>query len=454
MKHIIWVAVALMLLAGVLAAGDLTVTRTSVGSLSTKAKQTITGTFTVQNTGASQLSVALPGTITLSGNQSQSAAVTYSQASPLSLNAGATESLSFTFVVPNSLKSGTFTTPFNLTAGGGNFGDFSLQLTQKAALTIEDVDVTVNRKEDNNKNNGDKISEPARPGDPITVNVRVKNNFLDDSKIDMNNVLITVSLLNVGTEDIEEESDEFDMDPGKDAGKLFSFRIPQDVDEGDYELIIFVEADDDDGVQHTVDWRLELEVDKLSHDSRVTKAEFSQPQVQCGSTAYFDVEVTNFGSNEEDQTRLKITNSDLGVNILEREFHLGNDLLEDESRFAKRFQIPVPSTAKPGTYTIRTEMFIDTDNLDDFVDRSLIVTCPVKETSPQPEQQGKEEPKQEGQPQANGSGQQPGAPGAGITGGTVITETSDEGGNRYLLPLIISNVALLAIVIIGAVLLW
>ena len=253
MKHIIWVAVALMLLGAVLAAGNLAVTRTSVGSLSTKAKQSITGTFSVQNTGASQLSVALPGTITLSGNQSQSAAVTYSQATPLSLNAGATESVSFTFVVPNGLKSGTFTAPFNLTAGSGNFGDFSLQLTQKAALTIEDVDVTVNRKEDNNKNNGDKVSEPARPGDPITVNVRAKNNFLDDSKIDMNNALITVSLLNVGDEDIEEESDEFDMDPGKDAGKLFSFRIPQDVDEGDYELIIFVEADDDDGVQHTVD---------------------------------------------------------------------------------------------------------------------------------------------------------------------------------------------------------
>ncbi|HLD06658.1 MAG TPA: hypothetical protein VJC16_03945 [Candidatus Nanoarchaeia archaeon] len=451
MKHVLWVALALLLVSGALAAGSLTATRTSVGTVSSKAKQTISGTFTLQNTGGAAVAAALPATVILTGNESKTVPVTYSQSSPLNINAGITESVSFSLVVPNDLVTGTYTPVFNITAGAGNFDAFSLQLTQKQALTIEDLDFKVDTRDANNKVNGEKINEAARPGDPVIVTVRVKNNFPDvDPKIDMNNILITVAILNIADEDIEEESDEFDLDADDDASKTFRFAIPEEVDEGDYEVMVFVEGTDDDGIEHTIDWRLELEVDKQSHDTQIKRAEFIQPQVQCGNVANLDIQVVNFGSSEEDETRLKITNSELGISILERDFHLDTDLLEDESKFSKRFQIPIPSTAKPGTYTVRTEMFIDVDSLDDFVDRNLVVTCPSAAAQEPEQQESQEEQEQQQQP---GEGQQETAPQTNGGSTTVITESVEDGGSNYLIPLVIGNVIVLALIAAVAIVL-
>src|SRR3989344_1002266 len=451
MKHVLWVALALLLVSGALAAGSLTATRTSVGTVSSKAKQTISGTFTLQNTGGAAVAAALPATVILTGNGSKTVPVTYSQSSPLNINAGITESVSFSLVVPNDLVTGTYTPVFNITAGAGNFDAFSLQLTQKQALTIEDLDFKVDTRDANNKVNGEKINEAARPGDPVIVTVRVKNNFPDvDPKIDMNNILITVAILNIADEDIEEESDEFDLDADDDASKTFRFAIPEEVDEGDYEVMVFVEGTDDDGIEHTIDWRLELEVDKQSHDTQIKRAEFIQPQVQCGNVANLDIQVVNFGSSEEDETRLKITNSELGISILERDFHLDTDLLEDESKFSKRFQIPIPSTAKPGTYTVRTEMFIDVDSLDDFVDRNLVVTCPSAAAQEPEQQESQEEQEQQQQP---GEGQQETAPQTNGGSTTVITESVEDGGSNYLIPLVIGNVIVLALIAAVAIVL-
>src|SRR3989344_2097738 len=114
MKHVLWVALALLLVSGALAAGSLTATRTSVGTVSSKAKQTISGTFTLQNTGGAAVAAALPATVILTGNESKTVPVTYSQSSPLNINAVITESVSFSLVVPNDLVTWTYTPVFNI----------------------------------------------------------------------------------------------------------------------------------------------------------------------------------------------------------------------------------------------------------------------------------------------------------------------------------------------------
>ena len=76
-------------------------------------------------------------------------------------------------------------------------------------------------------------------------------------------------------DDLEEESNEFDLRPGRDKSVTLNFEVPLEVDEDTYDVDIHVEGEDENGTTHEVDWIVYLEVEKdlvSLHLSDVVKA--------------------------------------------------------------------------------------------------------------------------------------------------------------------------------------
>ncbi len=147
-KLLISILILLSLALGVSAAGDITVTPVSSQTFAANVSETITGTFTIQNTNTTDsVTISLPSTIDFIGattNQT-SVSVSYNVSNSHSLANSTTESVNYSITVPAGAKNEAFQGTLNITAGAGNYDSFVITLNVNAApaMTIADAAVTV-----------------------------------------------------------------------------------------------------------------------------------------------------------------------------------------------------------------------------------------------------------------------------------------------------------------------
>jgi len=247
-------------------------------------------------------------------------------------------------------------------------------------LLITDMDVKVDSKTDKNMDFGDRIKHEAQPGSTVEFKLEITNNFTNAEDLEIEDIQVTITIEGIDDDDdLEEEAREFDLKDGKDENKRISFKIPLEVDEDTFDVLIEVEGDDENGTTHEVQFELELEIEKEDNEVLFWKntPTLIPSEIKCGRNVQLSIAIINTGSDDEDDVSLEITNTELGVNFRET-FDLTEDPFDADSKFRKTYSFTLPSNIPVGIYSILSKITFDdgSDTETDTVDL-VVGTCAV-----------------------------------------------------------------------------
>jgi hypothetical protein len=236
--------------------------------------------------------------------------------------------------------------------------DFNITVVEGPKLFIKDIDVKVNGDTDKNLEDGDKINDEAKPGSKVVFDIEVENLFTDEQDLKIKDITVEITIEDIDDGgDLDEESDEFDIKPGKDENVDIRFEIPYDVEEGTYDVIIFAEGEDENNTNHETTVNLQLEVDKDSHEIQIIRSVLSPKTISCQRQISLSTEIVNTGSSDEDEVSLEVFSGILGINSIEEEIELDEGV--DDNRFSKLFTESINMDVSVGTYPITINTYYD-----------------------------------------------------------------------------------------------
>ncbi len=201
---------------------------------------------------------------------------------------------------------------------------FSVALSIAAtAVTIDDVLEITRVSADPND---------VKPGETITVEVRVKNR--GDTDIEDIELEIWLEdddgrILEDNDGDDIEDDEEFDLNDGKTEELEFTFKMPtEDIDDGDeYFIYVYVEGIDEENssIKYAdIDNSEKIEFEKEKHEIIFSELVLSPSVITCDRDILIELELHNIGKKDEDDVVLTIKNSDLDIDIKE-DFELDED---------------------------------------------------------------------------------------------------------------------------------
>ena len=243
--------------------------------------------------------------------------------------------------------------------------------------------------------NNSKIDADVLPGSNLTFTVRVENTFQgEDPKLRGVFVTINIEDINDGA-DLEEESIDFELEPGDDNRVDVKFAIPLDVDAGTYNVILEAEGEDRNETSHSTKLNLKLEVRKQSHDIRITKVILEPSIVECDRKAKLIAGITNAGSNPENEVAIEFKATSLGINSYDKDVSLesSDEASEEEKTYTKTLNFEVPSFLRAGAFPIFVNLYWKNFVLFDQKTIGLVVKDCVSgaaKTEPKPEAKEKE----------------------------------------------------------------
>lgn len=323
----------------------------------------------------------------------------------------------------------------------------------RQALEFSDVDVKVGSKTSKNLRNGDTINEEAEPGDTVEFRVEVKNNFTSAEDLEIEDVTVEVTVEEIDDgDDLEEESNEFDLDAGDDKRVTLRFQVPLEVEEDTFDVLIEAEGDDENNTDQKVSMKLKLEVEKESHLLKITRNTLSPAEISCNrKNVQLSATVINIGNEDEEDVNVHVLNSDLGIDLSEEAGELTAEPNEDESRFSNVFSFNVQNDAEAGSYPITLRALYD----DDRKKAEETATLTISDCAAAKPAITKEEPKTEEEPKVvevitpttgktTATVTEPAVP-----AGTVVTQESFLKSNAFVVGIIIAEIVA---VIVGIVL--
>ncbi|MBI2136822.1 hypothetical protein HYU06_07150 [Candidatus Woesearchaeota archaeon] len=230
--------------------------------------------------------------------------------------------------------------------------------------------------------NGDTVDK-VRPGDSIKVEVEIRNSFADSTEIHDISVEGILEKIDNGN-DLEDDSQDFDLDGGDNKKVSLNFDIPYNADKIAYKLRLKASGQDSAGKTHEQTAVISLLIDKKTHALAISKLSLNAPLVRCTRSVELTVKVNNIGENDEDDVVLRVTQPELSFNLKENaELDEGSANDDDNSALEKRYVISVPRDFKAGTYPITARAYYDGTKLSDEKSIDLFVEdcVEVKETA-------------------------------------------------------------------------
>lgn len=390
---------SLLLLVGVASAGlgDVTFSPTSLsGSVDLLESNEAIITFDLTNTMASDLdeftyviSDLTNGVDLISSSQISYTVLEF-------LDAGDTNTTSITISVPLDVSEGIYTGNIEVyaTATANDLrgsADISLEVIKDpfceyGALNDSELELKVDV-----ENTGEGKDLEWKILDTITVEVELKNDFDLDGDMDLDDVTFELGLFKEGSDKniaedmiwISEDDEEFeygDIDEDEDGTHVFEFRVnPDEVEEGDYILMVKVYSDDyDEDEGACIDYSDDL--DKTFYQTISIEGESDKDKMvivdteslpkpleaSCNQQVVFTADVWNIGDMDfEDQIMVNLYNSNLGVDV--EEVVLGD--LDAGDKTEVTFSFEIPSDAEEGSYTFYMRTYYDYDEDDDEYDK-------------------------------------------------------------------------------------
>ncbi len=376
--------------------------------------QTITRSFSINNTG----NVTLTG-ITPLTTASSAYNLKFNETN-FTLAVGQIKTIGYNLTIPADSSTGNITIgTIYLHSDQYNSSSFTLSANIVGGLNIVDLDVTLhqyyeiaqylttaNTKTLGDVKDGEKIDfndddYKIGPGSMLEFDFRIENLFNDDDDPTIEDVSVLVNIKEIDDgEDLDEQSEDFDLDPEETEDFKVNIDIPLEVKTGTYDVEVEVSGDDEDGATHSVKWALEIEIEKEAHDIYLQYASLSEKAVSCGKNTNLKISVLNLGYREEDEVRITAKNPELNLDFERSNILLSEDPYDDDSEYSTTIPIVVPSSIKPGSYPIEISVFIK--DAVPMVSKTVYLTvdeCSTYEeqTADKPEKKQPEEQEQQAQ---------------------------------------------------------
>ncbi|HIH12334.1 TPA: hypothetical protein HA242_01300 [Candidatus Woesearchaeota archaeon] len=342
---------------------------------------------------------------------------------PETLVAGASATAKLELTIPSDEDSGKHKIGDIKFTSSNDTKTVAIYLNPKSLLTIKEVKV-----------NG-KLSGELNLQDPNKIEVEVKNDY----KEDMTDVTITVKILDVDSENLEEESDSFDIKKSDSEKSTVEFDLSnENADEEKYTLEITVEGTADDDTKHRTTETKVVDVERANHDLVLKRVELSPSLVQCARDATLSVTVQNTGKSDENDVEIKVSNAQLSLELNKPNIQL-DKFSDTDNEDSTTFRLGLENAAA-GTYTLLVEAYRD-GTVEDSKELTLEVkACGTSSTS-QTVQLASDQLSQQLQQQLSAQQQQ--------TGTKATISTSFRETDTYLLLLGIMGVLIFISVVLG-----
>ncbi len=266
--------------------------------------------------------------------------------------------------VPSSSQLGANSVVVNVSDGNLSAGQsFVVNVGKGPRLAISDLDITVDGETDKNANNNSRITEEAKPGSKVEFKIEFENLFSREEGLKIEDIGAEVTIKGIDDgDDLEEEADGIDIRQGKDDSVTVGFEIPLEVEEGDYDVTINAEGEDENNTRHEALFIVKLEVDKEQHEIRVANARISPSTVQCQRQISINAEIINTGTKDEDEVSLEISSPQLEISSLTEGIEL--DEGTDDNIYAKLLNYRISEDIPSGVYPITIKTRYDNKESD------------------------------------------------------------------------------------------
>jgi hypothetical protein len=304
--------------------------------------QTVTTIFKIKNLGTTDSLTGITAELVGVGTKYNALLL---DAMPATLTAGQEVEIELQIDVPEDENSGKHNIgTFKLTSNEGT-KDSSIYLQPKSYLVISNFKV-------NGKSSGDFELDGINE-----IEVKVKNEYSED----LTDVTITVTILDVDGDDLDEESDEFDLDEGDDNTETLEFDLSDEkIDEDSYEVEVTVEGEADDNSDHKIVQTFTVNVERQKHQVIIKEAELSSKLLQCyNKRATLTVEIENIGESDEDDVEIRVRNFDLNLDLKKANLDL-DDYSGSDNDYKALFSLDL-SGSPAGKYPLKIDVYIDDD---------------------------------------------------------------------------------------------
>jgi hypothetical protein len=225
--------------------------------------------------------------------------------------------------------------------------------------------------------------EEIPPRASLSMEAIIDNIFDTDSDLDFQDVDLEIDSDNSDV-DPDDTSEEDDIDADESWSFSTGFDIDDDVEDGDDATIeIRVEVEDENGARHGFRHEADLQFELPQGVVDITEFSVSPTRVCAGDAASVDFEIENKGSDDQDNVRFTIVNSQLDID----EVYSGIDIEDAEQSTSDRtyedtFRFTVDNDVSAGQYNIRGTVYYEDEDNDD-VSEFITATLTVEDCTPQ-----------------------------------------------------------------------
>ena len=231
----------------------------------------------------------------------------------------------------------------------------------------------VNTIEVNGKSSGDLSVD-----DTNKIEVEVENDYSED----LEDVLVTVRILDVDGDDLEEEADEFDLDAGDKETVSVEFDLSrEDLDEETYTIEVLVEGTATDDSDHESSETIAADLDIEKHHVVIDNVHLAADHLQCTRIVPLDVDIKNMGKEDEENIDVKVSNSALQLSLEEKDLEVDSFFDRDNTDRAS-FTLDLED-APEGEYDLTIEVFLDGNKEDAKKVNITIEDCLASSTTSQ-----------------------------------------------------------------------
>jgi len=346
-----------------------------------------TKTFKISNTG----SIPLTFTPTIPTFEDDGTSFVPSLTGLSTINPGITdEDIIFGISVPSGMDIGTYSEDLILTYADEN----SLQQTIKIPLEVN-VDpkickvgrvkegILINDESEGNLRidiNDPDDSDNFKPGDKISIDVNIDNDANDDK-----DVIVEARLYNIdrNSEIASVESDSENIDEGDDKDFNLELKVP--VDDSDLKdsdtYILFVKAYEDGDEDQNCNYDgIDMDFERQSNDVTINQVTITPSVATCSDTINFAVDVQNIGKKDQDNVKVTLDESVLGLDLSSEIFSLKKfDKSGDNA--LKSFLFKIPDNAKEGDYYPEAKVYFSSDSNSKKENKLTIKKCQAAQTT-------------------------------------------------------------------------
>src|SRR3989338_8969323 len=138
----------------------------------------------------------------------------------------------------------------------------------------------------------------VKPESKVKLNIELENTYTDDEDLEIQSIGLTVTINDIDDDDSETIDIEFD--------------IPLEVEDGNYDLELTIEGEDEKGIEYNSTIIFDLKVEKEKHELKFTKAGIDNDNLDCNRATEIDVGIVNLGEKEE-EVMLEIKSAELAI---------------------------------------------------------------------------------------------------------------------------------------------